>query len=71
MKKHTDFLKEDKTILMALKAKYFQYENRKKVIKILTPKQTLQRLKIALTQVKVGNIPENLLNEIHQIIFLY
>ena len=30
MKKHTDFLKEDKTILMALKAKYFQYENRNK-----------------------------------------
>ena len=32
----------------------------------------LQRLSIALTQVKAGNTPENLLNEIRQIIcFLY
>ena len=33
-------------------------------IKILTPKQTLPRLPIALAQVKAGNISENLLNEI-------
>ena len=32
----------------------------------------LQRLPIALAQVKAGNIPENLLNEIRQIrYFLY
>ena len=38
-------------------------------LKILTPKQMLQRLPIALTQVKAGNTSENLLNEIRQIIY--
>ena len=33
-------------------------------LKILTPKQMLQRLPIALAQVKSGNNSENLLNEI-------
>ena len=33
-------------------------------IKILSPKQTLQRLPKALAQVKVGNGSENLLSEI-------
>ena len=35
---------------------------------ILTPKQILQRLPIALAQVKAGNNSENLLNEISQIL---
>ena len=40
--------------------------------KILTPKQMLQILPIALAQVKAGNNSENLLNEIRQIVyFLY
>ena len=38
-----------------------------KGIKILTPKQMLQRLPIALAQVKAGNNSESLLNEIRQI----
>ena len=38
-------------------------------LKILTPKQMLQRLPIALTQVKAGNNSENLLNEISQIVY--
>ena len=38
-------------------------------LKILTPKQVLQRLPIALGQVKAGNTYENLLNEIKQIIY--
>ena len=38
-------------------------------LKILTPKQVLQRLRIALAQVKAGNNSENLLNEIRQIIY--
>ena len=38
-------------------------------LKILTPKQMLKRLPIALAQVKVGNNSENLLNEIRQIIY--
>ena len=38
-------------------------------LKILTPKQMLQRLPIALAQVKADNTSENVLNEIHQIIY--
>ena len=38
-------------------------------LKILSPKQMLQRLQIALAQVKAGNTYENLLNEIRQIIY--
>ena len=38
-------------------------------LKILTPKQMLQRLLIDLAQVKPGNTFENLLNEIRQIIY--
>ena len=37
--------------------------------KILTPKQKLQRLPIALAQVKAGNNSESLLNKIRQIIY--
>ena len=45
-----------------------QNETKGKGLKILTPKQMLQRFPIALAQVKVGNKSENLLNEIRQII---
>ena len=38
-------------------------------LKILTHKQMLQRLPIALAQVKAGNISESLLNEIRQIVY--
>ena len=38
-------------------------------LKILTPKQMLQRLPIALAQVKAGNNSENSLNEIRQIVY--
>ena len=38
-------------------------------LKILTPKQMLQRLPIALAQVKAGNNSESLLNEIRQITY--
>ena len=38
-------------------------------LKILTPKWMLQRLPIALAQVKAGNTFGNLLNEIRQIIY--
>ena len=39
--------------------------------KILTPKQTLQRLPIALAQVKARNNSESLLNEIDQTNYLF
>ena len=44
-------------------------ETEGKGLKILTPKQMLQRLPIALVQVKAGNNSESLLNEIRQIFY--
>ena len=44
-------------------------EEEGKVIKILTPKQMLQRLPIALAKVKASNNSEGLLNEIRQIVY--
>ena len=41
-----------------------QNESKGKGLKILTPKQMLQRLPVALAQVKAGNNSENLLNKI-------
>ena len=38
-------------------------------LKILSPAQMLQRLPIALAQVKVGNTSENFLNQIRQIMY--
>ena len=38
-------------------------------LKILTPKQMLQRLPIALAQVKAGNNSESLSNEIRQNVY--
>ena len=46
-----------------------QNETKGKGLKILTPKQMLQRLPIALVQVKAGNNSESLLNEIRQIVY--
>ena len=47
------------------KYKFFHGEE----LEILTPKQMLERLPIALAQVKAGNTSENVLNEIRQIIY--
>ena len=38
-------------------------------LKILNPKQMIQRLPIALAQTKAGNNSESLLNEIRQIVY--
>ena len=46
-----------------------QIESKGTGLKILTPKQMLQRLPIALTQVKAGNNSEILINEIRQIAY--
>ena len=46
-----------------------QNETKGKGLKILTPKQMLQRLPIALAHVKADNNSENLINEIRQIIY--
>ena len=42
-----------------------------KRLKIVTPKQMLQILPIALAQVKAGNTSEDLLEEIRQIIYSF
>ena len=46
-----------------------QNETKGTELKILTPKQMLQRLSIALAQVKAANNSERLLNEIRQIVY--
>ena len=51
------------------KSKAKQNETKGTGLKILAPKEMLQRLPIALAQVKAGNNSENLLNEIRQIIY--
>ena len=46
------------------------YESKQRTtLKKLTPKQMLQRLPIALAQIKAGNNSESLLNEIRQIVY--
>ena len=44
-------------------------ETKGKGLKILTPKQMLQGLPIALAQVNAGNNSQSLLNEIRQIVY--
>ena len=46
-----------------------QKQAKRRGLKILTPKEILQRLPIALAQVKAGNNSESLLNEIRQIVY--
>ena len=46
-----------------------QNETEGKELKILTPKQMLQRLAIAFAQVEAGNNSESLLKEIRQIVY--
>ena len=53
--------------LMMSEAKYKATKGTE--LKILTPKQMLQRLPIALAQVKAGNNLGSLLNEIRQIVY--
>ena len=64
-------------ILNGFKSKIFSIKSKgsgllntdRSKLKILTPKQILQRLPIALAQVKAGNNSENLSNEIRQIVY--
>ena len=59
-------------ILTTFKSGIFQVSKESqesKRLKILTPNQMLERLPIALAQVKAGNNSESLLNEISQIVY--
>ena len=51
-------------VLTILNSKYISNQNT-----ILTPNQILQRLSMALSQVKTGSTSKNLLDEIKQIIY--
>ena len=71
------FYKGREKILNAFESKIFSIKSKgagilnpdHSKLKILTPKQMLQRLPIALAQVKAGNNSESLLNEIRQIAY--
>ena len=55
---------DDYSLMMSeAKTKAKQNETKATGLKILTPKQMIQRLPIALAQVKAGNNSEHLLNE--------
>ena len=59
------FVEDNGSIILEAKRK----ANEGKGLKILTSRQMLQRLLIAIAQVKAGNNSENLLNEIKQIFY--
>ena len=71
-REEVNIILEDNTKMMldaGYNAKQNKTEQDRTGLKILTPKQLLQRLPIALAQVKAGNNSENLLNEIRQIVY--
>ena len=65
-----NFLKDCNKLFFDGGYKAKQDETKETGLKILTPKLMLQRLPIALAQVKAGNNSENLLNEIRQILYI-
>ena len=58
-----NFFRDYAKMMLDSKYKAKQDETKGTGLEILTPKQMLQRLPIALAQVKAGNNSENLLNE--------
>ena len=58
----------DKLIDIVEKILDYYNQQKSKKLKILTPKQMLQSVPIALAQVKASNTSENLLNKIRKII---
>ena len=59
---------DSKIFLIKSKGSGLLYTDHSK-LKILTPKQMLQRLPITLAQVKAGNNSESSLNQIKQIVY--
>ena len=64
-----DLLNDNSKIRSEAIYKSKQNKTKGKGLKILTPKQMLQRLPIALAQVKAGNNSESFINEIRQIVY--
>ena len=69
IQKIIDLLNNNSRIRSEAIYKSKQNETKGTGLKILTPKQMLQRLPIALAQVKAGNNSESLFNEIRQIVY--
>ena len=67
--RNEDIAFDDDYSLMMSEVKTKAKQNETKGIGLLTPKQMLQRLPMALAQVKSGNNSKNLLNGIRQIIY--
>ena len=68
-KKIIDLLNDNSKIRSEATYKSKQNKTERKGLKLLTPKQMLQRLPLALAQVKASNNSKNLLNEIRQIAY--
>ena len=68
-RENINFLKDYIEMLSDANYDAKQNETKGAGLKILTPKQMLQRLPIALAQIKAGKNSENLLNEIRQIVY--
>ena len=58
-----------KIISIVEKTLDFNKQQKGKGIKILTPKEMLQRISVALVQIEAANTSQSLLNEIGQIIY--
>ena len=65
-----NFFRDYRKMILDPAYKSKQNETKEKGFKILTPKQVLQKLPVALAQVKASNNSERLLSEIRQIVFL-
>ena len=64
-----NFIEVYKSMVLETKRKAAEKLKKQEGLKISTLKQMLQRLPITLAQVKAGNNPKNLLNEIRQIVY--
>ena len=64
-----DFFRDYIEMLPDKNCDAIQNETKETGFKILTPKQMLQRLPIALAQIKAGYKSESLLNKIRQIVY--
>ena len=63
------FYEDYSSMILEAKKKAAEEQTEETALKILSPKQMLQRLPIVLAQVKAGNNSESLLNEIRQIVY--
>ena len=64
-----NFIEVYKSMVLETKRKAAEKLKKQEGLKISTLKQMLQRLPITLAQVKAGNNPKKLLNEIRQIVY--